>query len=234
MSVPRLSREFIEQKAEAVLRWIRPAIVNRPSLTPVAEIAERLKIEHDLQINLDYDLGNSERGKKIFGMCQFRPNIIYIDRNLDPNGPRFRFTLAHELGHLVLHRKLFFDPAELDIPQNQIPDDRTHLLSGRRKNMTPRDWLEWQANAFASAILMPRRTLKAAVLELQTRLAIRRPGIIFVDDQPTNVVAYQTVISELKDVYQVSRTALEIRLKDLEILYDRRTFGRPVKLFREA
>jgi Zn-dependent peptidase ImmA (M78 family) len=222
-SVPYLSQEYIERKALGVLDWVRPTIGTRPSLTPVAEIVEKLVKEHGVQFQADCDLGVSERGLKVLGMCQFRPRIIYLDRSLDPNGPQFRFTLAHELGHLVLHRNLWLNPSELDMPMNQVRDDRSHVYIGSRRAIrTARDRLEFQANAFAASLLMPRNTLTQAVSDIQGKLGIRRSGRIFVDSQPTNFIDYLKVTNELVEIYRVSRTALVIRLKNLNLLEDQR------------
>lgn len=235
-SVPFLSQNEIESKARELLDWVRPTIARVPSLTPVAEIAEKLVQECNVQVQRDFDLGYSKRGRKILGMCQFRPHIIYIDRHLDPFGPRYRFTLAHELGHLILHRKLWLDPAELEMPMNQIHDDRSHVFGARRPVKTARDRLEWQANAFAAALLMPRNTVIKAVFAIQARLGVRRGGRVYLDDQSTNIVDCMKLLYELADIYQVSRTALEFRLKDLRILHDHRNLqpSHISRLFRVA
>jgi hypothetical protein len=223
-SVPYLSRSDIELKAEEVLEWIKPGILAAPSLTPVAEIAERMKKEFDVRIEVK-NLGFSARGRKILGACQFSPRAIQLDALLDPNGPRYRFTFAHEIGHLILHRKLKLDPYELDIAVNEIVDEPVHFYFGRKPVLTGRDRLEWQANAFASALLMPRATVKAAVVMKQQELGIRRLGTIYVDNQPRNMLDYIEVRRDLVEIYQVSNTALRIRLKQLQILEDRRRFS---------
>jgi len=193
-------------------------------LTPVVEIAERLNKEFGVRIE-SRDLGYSPRGRKILGACQFKPRAIFLDTTLDPSSTRYRFTFAHEIGHLILHRKLRLNPAELDIAVNEIRDEPIHFYFGRRRARSPREWLEWQANVFASALLMPKATLKTAVLEKQQAMGTRRLGTIHVDNQPTNVVDYFEITNHLMAIYQVSRMALHIRLKHLRILEDRRRFN---------
>jgi Zn-dependent peptidase ImmA (M78 family) len=70
---------------------------------------------------------------------------IYIKNSDDP--VRKKFTLAHEIGHLVLHL------------QNLDGDfvDRYHMRRASNKRFTPEDsQKESEANGFAAALLMPK------------------------------------------------------------------------------
>ncbi len=58
---------------------------------------------------------------------------------------RDQFTIAHELGHYVLHCVL---GAERPIIAHRLPESRTET--------------EWEANAFAAAFLMPEGEFRAA------------------------------------------------------------------------
>lgn len=71
---------------------------------------------------------------------------------------RLRFTLAHELGHLSLHRNLRLDFQSLDATARAIVDGERELQIGHRVLESPGDFLEWQANSYAAALLMPRIT----------------------------------------------------------------------------
>ena len=65
---------------------------------------------------------------------------------------RYRFTIAHELAHAILHRELYanaqFDSIESwEAFINSIPDE-------------DHSWLEWQAYAFAGLVLVPPEPLE--------------------------------------------------------------------------
>lgn len=82
--------------------------------------------------------------KKIDGLSVWYDGIPYIFIGTDKeSNSRIRFSIAHELGHLLLHSKLFMDE-ELD---KRVIDDK----------------LEYEANKFASAFLMPRETFSQEV-----------------------------------------------------------------------
>lgn len=75
-------------------------------------------------------------------------NLMRIRRSVydgayDNNG-RDRFTLAHELGHYFMHR-------DVDLALSRIND---------RRSVPAYCNSEWQANAFASALLMPDHIIK--------------------------------------------------------------------------
>jgi Zn-dependent peptidase ImmA (M78 family) len=180
-SVQRFSREDIEAIAESTLLWLNPRQLKSPRATSVLSIVEKLDEKGQLVTSFDFPLGTSVRGKKILGQFLFEPvPTIFIDRSLEKDGPRFRFTLAHELGHFALHRRLKLNFGELDKPG--IQDTRADFHLGRRQRVTNRDWLEWQANTFAAALLLPRATLWKAIVEKQLDLGVTHNlGRIFVD-----------------------------------------------------
>lgn len=225
-SVPALSRPQIDLKAEELLAWFDPKRLQEPSLTPLAEIAQRMNREFGVRFVFNEPLGTTAQGRKILGSCHFPSRTIQVDPALLANTARFNFTLAHEIGHLILHRKLKLNFGELDTPVGHIQDNRSHIHLGRRQARTAREWLEWQADYFASGLLMPRSTVRQAIVDKQAGLGInRRQGYIYLDNQSANVVAYRNVLYHLQFTYQVSRTVVNIRLKHLGLLEDRRNFN---------
>ena len=71
---------------------------------------------------------------------------------------RFRFTLAHEGGgHWRLHRHLFAkDPAQVSL-FNELASPSVVCRSSQAKEP-----VEWQADFYASCLLMPRKLVMAA------------------------------------------------------------------------
>lgn len=64
---------------------------------------------------------------------------------------RARFTLAHEIGHIVLHRPYF----------KEIQRDHRRAILLRRGDLKPYQNPEKQADVFASELLLPRRHVVA-------------------------------------------------------------------------
>ncbi len=110
----------------------------------------------DLDLYADLE---TEFGRRVEAMTEFRPGeapVVRVERRLalDPRWhPRLRFTLAHELGHVVLHRDLWERRfAQLALLPG-APSAAAHSTEPRGNGRV--DWLEWQAGHLAAALLMP-------------------------------------------------------------------------------
>ena len=64
---------------------------------------------------------------------------------------RYRFSLAHELGHIVMHSDLY----------RQISFTNTVEFKEFQRSFDPKEYdkIEWQANSFAASILVPTALL---------------------------------------------------------------------------
>jgi Zn-dependent peptidase ImmA (M78 family) len=95
----------------------------------------------------------------IHGLLAVREGRPSIYVNADHAPVRKRFTVAHELGHLVLHLiggdKEFIDNA--DNFRTPIDPEAT---------WTPERRQEWEANAFAAALLMPEKLIRQKWAEI--------------------------------------------------------------------
>jgi Zn-dependent peptidase ImmA (M78 family) len=101
---------------------------------------------------------------------------------------RQRFTVAHEIAHLLLHDA----PLQVDRPISvRFRDGRSGLAV---------DHDEIAANRFAAALLMPREWVVADA----DRLLSRHPTL-----------SDEAVVEELAERYAVSRQAMEFRLANL-------------------
>lgn len=219
--VPFLGKKEIEDKAEEILRYWDEGLLHSPRATPLLELCQKLERECHVQFYYDMDLGcvNGD-GKKVLGKCVPDAMRIYIDSSLSEQSERLRFTLAHELAHLTLHRGL-----SLKQPLEQDTEERIerHLLTGRKLLRSPNNRLEWQANALAAAVLMPRATVRHSVLQRQTENGVNNNiGFVYVESREYSIRDLEDMKSWLSLVYQVSRIVTEYRMDDLGILIDRR------------
>lgn len=121
---------------------------------------------------------------------------IMVNKAHHPN--RQRFTIAHELGHLVLHHnsgdRLFVDNHLRAYQRRGSPSSGTY--GHPDSETTPAE--EREANQFASALLMPR----AWILQMTE-------GRQFWDELDVAALAAE---------FGVSEQAMTIRLRQLEVL----------------
>lgn len=98
---------------------------------------------------------------KISGMIERRPSGYVITVNHGDPSTRMRFTIAHELGHYMLHRSLIGDG---------IDDDRAYRSTevGKYHNTAIGPHEETEANQFAANLLMPLETVNRVYSELRS------------------------------------------------------------------
>lgn len=77
-------------------------------------------------------------------------SILFDEKYAEDRETRFRMTLAHELGHMVLHKELHKANKNIMCRAEDVINDFIGKVL-----RTDHDWEEHQANVFASAILVP-------------------------------------------------------------------------------
>lgn len=109
------------------------------------------KIMRFLNISIEY----TPLDEELSGMAMIKNNqkLVWVNALHQPN--RQRFTLAHEVGHHVLHADFLQDAVHVD--RGIL---RRDVISGEGT-----DEREIEANAFASELLMPESQLEAALPE---------------------------------------------------------------------
>jgi Zn-dependent peptidase ImmA (M78 family) len=166
--VQYLYEEEIERDASALLAEFSAArgVAIAPPI-PIEDVIEKhlkLRIEFDDTHRL-FGVPRSDPGldPDILGAIYFDERRIVIDESLDPDeNPsregRYRYTLAHEGGgHWRLHRHLFAHGSARPALFEMQPIPSVICRSSRAKEP-----IEWQADFYASCLLMPRKLVFAA------------------------------------------------------------------------
>jgi Zn-dependent peptidase ImmA (M78 family) len=145
---------------------------------PVEKIASKLGAQ------VTYEAFDGE----VSGMLYREKDSVLIGVNSSHVAARQRFTLAHEIAHLVMHKgsPVFIDRLV-----------RVNWRDGTSDNE------ETQANAFAAELLMPR-----SFMEQEIQRAVTRSRHI----EPEQLTA------ELADAFRVSQDAMRFRLINLGVL----------------
>lgn len=86
----------------------------------------------------------------------------HIDLNINDPEVRQRFSLAHELGHYLFHKKLIGDGVS-DSPAFRSPDPSVY------RNTPLEQHHETQANQFAANLLMPKELVTQAERDIGGR-----------------------------------------------------------------
>jgi hypothetical protein len=208
LRVPYIANEAIERDAEALLAQFAHAKgVEIRAPIPIEDIVEKhLKLElkfGDLHCLLGVPRGGFGSEPDVFGAIWLETGEIYIDESLDPEERpsiegRYRFTLAHEGGgHWRLHRPLV-----------QANSDQRLLLDARRPTVICRssqanERVEFQANLYASCLLMPRKLVMQAWRERfgndHPRVLRRKDRIVVPGDTEDEIVTALLAFDQARD-----------------------------------
>lgn len=209
--VPFITDECLEEMTLAVLREIQYE-KGEVSLAQICALEEK---RSGLIVYLDAPPLDGQRGTVALGNIAFAPLEIRIFEQDMPNAGRERFTLAHELAHHLLGHSEFIAGEYCD-----ASDFALRRSSGLLGPEIAR--LEYQANVFASCLLMPKRDFIDDFRRIAHSLDIRERGVgpLYVDDQPCNCENFYQVTNALMTIYGVSRAAVSIRLETFDLLND--------------
>lgn len=142
---------------------------------------------------------------------------IVLDEQLKENKARYRFTLAHEAAHWVLHRSYYcqdnkvYEFRKKGYSYIACKTDKTELgRKNPKEAKTDDEWAEWQADYLAAALLMPKTPfIKAAKAAL---LRHNFPNLQLVSGE--RVEEGTQVVKELAKLFQVSMRAIRIRMRN--------------------
>lgn len=199
---------YMEQAIEAIARNVLKAydyalLCPNGGPVPVLDIADKilkLDVEYQYIRNNGRILGETvfrdtmvplyNEDEKRYELVFMPAGTVILDGSLLNKGceGRLRYTLAHEIGHWVLHQPVY---SSMTIS--------TAAMSAQ-KSSEDDPALERQADMLAAALLMPLGSLKGAFYALRSRYAEEK------------------LIAELARAFQVSQQAMAIRLRSHRLI----------------
>lgn len=204
-SVSFFTQEEIRKSAQTTLNLID----YKDGSVDLVKICATLSI--DLQF-IDQDIQNCEN-EQILGRANFDRKSIHIYPHV--NKQRERFTIAHEIGHICLNHGKYL--------RSETIVEKDLFIDSAEANSFNYAWLEFQANEFASELLLPEKVFKGMTHIYKEKLEIKsRESYIYVDDQYCNYTPYNELLSMLSTYFDVSKQAIEVKLKKLGRLNDKR------------
>ena len=122
------------------------------------EIVDFLDKKEGISVDFVDDLMNN-KSEELLGSYNLKEKKILINSSIKDT-VRFSFVLSHEIGHYVLHRDLKMNQEIYD----NFKDSELNFITNRHDLINDRNWIEWQANKFASCLLMPEKIFKASLV----------------------------------------------------------------------
>ncbi len=126
--------------------------------------------------------------EELSGMIYIKDGVPVIGVNSLHHPNRQRFTIAHEIGHLVMHRDM--------ISENVHVDKQFRVLMRDSNSSTGSEEIEIQANRFAAELLIPSSMFDPTKISASD-----------IDDE--------SQLDELAKKFRVSKQMLEYRIRSL-------------------
>ena len=215
-----LSRTDIEERVSHMLDYVLPNRGNDTYPPDLQQVVAVLDAQYGVCFSFSDELGSLCTGERILGKFSVDPLTIRVTSSLPLWSATFFRTLAHELGHLVLHRSMIGDGKYIS-REKSVVDTASRLRYRETAEFSDLGWVEWQANEFAMCLILPRRYLQMLVCAVQKDLGITRNlGTMYLDDQPCNIRDCQTIVGAIAGRSSAKRPLLWRRLRFLGILED--------------
>jgi Zn-dependent peptidase ImmA (M78 family) len=234
--VPYISDSALDQYAEAVVRDAMPEVLSTPTIIDVDRFIEFYLFMPVECKQISYD-------HRILAMTAFNMGIVQVvDQSgitiplaveegtliIDPiltekrNFARRRFTIMHEAAHWLIHRPAFSQDNPFGSPgeyENQYLAAKEGRIDYRRstRERSDIDRIERQADFLASALLMPKTTLRMAFKEFFSRNH-ERPRAVCRGRSTADDRIAQLLPQFIAAKFGVSKGAALIRLEKLNAI----------------
>lgn len=208
----KLNSANIETIANEFLNSFNSDILNYALATPLNGIVEYLKSEKSVQVETSNIVDNFNNN--VLGYYDLSNQKILINNSIIDT-IQYPFVLAHEIGHYVLHSNLKINQTIY----NNFKDIQFSFFEQSYGIRNEKNWIEWQANCFASCLLMPKKSILLRLVAIQKELGISKQGSIYLDNQNCNKKDFREIIKYLSDFFGVGKISIEYRLNDLGLIH---------------
>ncbi|MBI3184655.1 MAG: ImmA/IrrE family metallo-endopeptidase [Myxococcales bacterium] len=221
LNVPFLKPQELDSAAAELLRkyskW--KGAIPRPPIDIDDIVEGHLQLEFAV-VNLQEKLGVPD----VLGATWFDEKRVCVDESLEGQEGRFSFTLAHEVGHWVLHRPLYeadkvTRPLFAEGPGAKAAEPAVVCRSSQRQAPA-----EWQANQFAARVLMPASDVIATMRALCGGESPVWDGLrkkFEADEKDDRLRGLASSMITQGNFSNVSNEAMRRRLVDLKLVRDK-------------
>ena len=209
---PEYSLEEVEDFAESFAATYFASVGQELLATPIP-------VEDMAEHYLGYEIDITDEGlfsdPNFLGGIDFEESKIYVNVSVEDHDGRYAFTVAHEIGHHVLHKESYLE---------SHTEGEKEILC---RDASEKPKIELEADRFAAALLMPSDLVQGAYAGLDGKRKVKTIG-------QARGLANQLINDAGFD--NVSNTAMINRLIDLKIIPSfvgyqtgqfKKTYGRP-------
>lgn len=193
IKAPYLPYDVLRERAEAFLSQHHPSRVIPVPIEEIVELQFQMDIVPEPGLHAHFDIDSYITADL---------NEIRVDEFVYESRPgRYRFSLAHELGHRLLHQDIFAKSEFRSIAEWKSM--MAHAIPEKEYG-----YLEFHANAFAGLVLAPQDELADKYDEV--RKLVESHGVTLQDDSE---VAQGLIAEYLAGFFVVSPVVVQRRLR---------------------
>lgn len=208
----KLSKSIIQSIAIQILNSLDPNISKGISQLDPKKFLAHIHDTYGIQIIDDINISNI-RGLEVKAYCSLKTKKIFIDPKLRDED-NFLFVCMHEMAHIFLHSNINITQEEYDAMEMS----KYNELAKKHDLLNDKNWMEWQANYFASVMLMPKDALYVQLYIWQKLNGINRVGKVYLDNQSCNKLDYSRMTEKLSSFFNVSKAMLKYRMDELDLV----------------
>ncbi len=227
---------------EGEIEWMMEDELRKASLfpcpsDPIVDLESLLEIHLGVKLDIHAVLEDD-----VLGVTEFmggKKPLVSINKALtsraeteeSPSGilGRWRATMAHEAGHVILHRGFVEVPFEQgSFFTGTSKESGSSLFRCQERDVSFRggnyDWREVQANRGMAALLMPAKVFREIVLDI---VKADKSDDLFLQIPETGSAEFSDLLLEISKRCEVSQEAARIRLESLGLVHipERAMFG---------
>ena len=203
---PLFTESEMQSRVDFAISQFVGSVGALPVSTNVLDLlADAITDHYDPESDIASSLGNQVEGVTIFRPGK-KPRIKISSTLLEEKyHRRRRMTIAHEIGHVLLHADLYVEERSLDLFSDSSSRGTVYCKAA---TMLPGvDWMEWQASFAAGCLLMPSSALRNC---MEYHRGGRFHTALYLGDKDTH-----EAIEHVKNSFDVSRDAARVRLMQL-------------------
>ena len=190
--IPYLTYSDIGQRAQNFLSQYHPSLEIPVPIEEILDVKMGINIFSFPRLYKDYALNGF--------LSRDRTTINVDEVQYDQFNEKYRYTLAHELGHHVLHKSCYED----------LPFESPDEYVKWRMSISPEDigWFETHGDWFAGHVLVPTNRLEEICRKTVSKYQDRFSEFRTIPDDIWSYISNEVALS-----FEVNPPVVEIRIK---------------------
>lgn len=226
--IPKLSGDEIDEIVFEILKEIQVGFVTEGHQLDLNNILNFITNVLGYEIILSSECRKDSSERIILASVDFRSKQLIIDKKIREDS-RFGFILAHELGHICLHNKLALSQDSYE----SFDDHKSNFGLGGTKFTNDRQWIEWQANRFASSFLMPPNIFELVCRGVFEQFGRRMNEPLYIDDTRYSQDDFHKIVRELARLFRTTNTSVIYTMGRFNLINDNSRMKHISKIIKE-